>query len=315
MTTSPPKLDPRRKLVITGTDSAKILNCSPYGKPISVFNRKLGYEPEDAPGEHLHWGNVLEGVIADEFATRRNLVLVDPGFMVHPKHDWFGGTPDRLVDGKEEGVEIKTSGIWRKDDWGEQGTDEVPQEYIIQCQHYMALTGYPVWHLPVLIGGNEYREYVCEEDKELQAFILEEDEKFYKNHILTKVPPEIDGSLDSKTYLHARFPRESETIRQATPEETKHMQVLKSAKEQVAMLEQVIETEKNLLKNDIGPGTGLFNNQDKITWKCTKDSLKTDWKGVANSFRIHYPEQWKELYSRHTVEKKGVRRFLAQFKE
>jgi len=52
-------------------------------------------------------------------------------------------------------VEIKTARS--ADGWGEAGTDEVPQEYLIQVQHYLAVTALPVADVAVLFGGQEFR--------------------------------------------------------------------------------------------------------------------------------------------------------------
>lgn len=60
---------------------------------------------------------------------------------------------DRLIIGKKEGMECKTASEYLKNDWEE---EEIPAQYLIQCQHYMAVTGYEAWWIAVLIGGNKF---------------------------------------------------------------------------------------------------------------------------------------------------------------
>ena len=43
-------------------------------------------------------------------------------------------------------------GIFEKE-WED---EEVPAAYLLQCQHYMAVTGYEAWWIAVLIGGNKF---------------------------------------------------------------------------------------------------------------------------------------------------------------
>ena len=74
--------------------------------------------------------------------------------LVHPKYDFMLANVDRLIVGEKVGLECKTTSEYVKDQWEE---DEVPDHYILQCQHYMAVTGYIGWWIAVLIGGNKFR--------------------------------------------------------------------------------------------------------------------------------------------------------------
>ena len=54
---------------------------------------------------------------------------------------------------------------------GEPGTDEIPDYYMTQVQHYLAVTGVKTADVAVLIGGNDFRIYTIEADEELQSFV------------------------------------------------------------------------------------------------------------------------------------------------
>jgi predicted phage-related endonuclease len=96
------------------------------------------------------------------------------GMLRHRDFPFVIGHPDRLVIGERRGLEIKTAGYWvgESDAWGEPGTDEIPAAYLLQCMHYMAITGYPVWDVAVLVAGNRYRPYTVQRDDELIAAML-----------------------------------------------------------------------------------------------------------------------------------------------
>jgi predicted phage-related endonuclease len=67
---------------------------------------------------------------------------------------------DREVVGQDVILECKTAGEYMSGDWGEEFTAEVPQHYLLQCLHYLCVTGKSHCHLAVLIGGNKHRIYV-----------------------------------------------------------------------------------------------------------------------------------------------------------
>jgi len=78
-------------------------------------------------------------------------------------------------DNITEIVEAKTSGQYRASEWGEEMTDEIPEDYILQCQHNMYVTGEGVrlaW-VPVLIGGNNRRCYKVERNDKLISNLIE----------------------------------------------------------------------------------------------------------------------------------------------
>ncbi|MCI4170689.1 YqaJ viral recombinase family protein, partial [Bacillus spizizenii] len=74
---------------------------------------------------------------------------------------------DRLVVGDRAGLECKTASEDLKGEWvGE----EVPDAYLVQCQHYMAVTGLCAWWIAVLIDGNTFVYKKVERDEELIAY-------------------------------------------------------------------------------------------------------------------------------------------------
>jgi len=77
-------------------------------------------------------------------------------------------------------------------EWGPNDTDQVPQEYLIQVQHYMAVTGFTWAIMAVLIGGRELRTYRFTHNPEFQGVLEELEAKFWKEHVLAGNPPEPD---------------------------------------------------------------------------------------------------------------------------
>ena len=97
--------------------------------------------------------------------------------------------------------EAKTASAYKAGEW----EDAVPDEYMCQLQHYMAVTGYKAAYIAVLIGGNTFRWKFVERDAELISMLIELESDFW-NHVENSTPPPLDGSDASKRFLAERFP-------------------------------------------------------------------------------------------------------------
>jgi predicted phage-related endonuclease len=117
----------------------------------------------------------------------------------HEKYPWMMANIDRKVVGQKKGLECKTADKFTRGKWGEDGSDDVPDHYRTQSEHYMIVTGLPEWDLAVLIGGNEYRQYHLQQDKELSEMLIEQEAQFW-DAVEKGIPPMMDydhpGTLD-----------------------------------------------------------------------------------------------------------------------
>ena len=93
------------------------------------------------------------------------------------EHPWMATSLDRRVVGEKALVEIKTA-RFPTDEWGRQGTSEIPTHYIVQCQHELAVTGAETCYVAVLFAGSEPRLYVVGRDDELIATLIELEAEF-----------------------------------------------------------------------------------------------------------------------------------------
>jgi predicted phage-related endonuclease len=134
---------------------------------------------------------------------------------VHPELSILRAHPDGLTsDGRV--FEAKTA---RTDEgWGAEGSDEIPQEYLIQTQVQMACCKLPAALVAVLIGGSDFRLYEVASDKEIQEFIVTKVADFWK-FVTDNVCPPVDytakGALE---FIRRLYPGTSGEILQATPE-------------------------------------------------------------------------------------------------
>jgi putative phage-type endonuclease len=121
-----------RRTCIGSSDSPRLFGF--WGQPLSVYLDKLGLLPDtDSPA--MRAGRMLEDVVAQMYAEVSGYEVAPPPvrLMRHPDMPWLGASLDRVS--LRGPVEIKTSRT--ADGWGEPGTDEIPDAYMVQVQHQL----------------------------------------------------------------------------------------------------------------------------------------------------------------------------------
>jgi putative phage-type endonuclease len=282
---------------IGGSDAAAVLGLSKYKTPLQVYQEKRGEIGPIPDNEPMLWGRVLEPVIRQQYAERTGRVVRLPeGIIRHPSLDFMLATVDGITD-DDRLVEIKTARTAQ--DWGEAGTDEVPQAYLIQVQHYLTVTALPVADVAVLIGGSDFRLYHIEADRELQEMIIYGEAEFWKR-VQQGEPPEPVTYAD----VQARFGRSS---REGSVEASQAVLDAISALQRIKVAKAELEAQEELAKGVIMKAMGendTLTHQGKVlaTWKAQAGSKRFD----SKTFQAHHPD----LYSQFVAIGEPSRRFL-----
>lgn len=190
---------------IGASEIAAALGISPWDSPFSLYWRKrLGGDVEESP--QMEWGTRLEDAIAAKFVDAHPEAQVLPGGLYrHPEFDWMLATPDRLVvteDGTEV-LECKTAAS--DDEWGEEGTDEIPTYYRAQVIQQLDVMGLKRARISLLIRGSIYREYVVDFDSEDASLGRKAGEDMMRRLAFDDVPG-IDGSTATTSMLKRLHP-------------------------------------------------------------------------------------------------------------
>ena len=294
---------------IGGSDVAAILGLSKWRTPYQVWEEKTGRKKSDKDSEILHFGNVLEQVVADEFAARRGVKVQKRNQMIRSTdHPELVANIDRYIVGGGV-LECKTADKFTRHLWGDSASDDVPEYYLTQVQHYMHVTGWHDGYLAVLIGGNEYRDYEIPYDAELAEYCAARCVEFWNNYVVKDVPPPLAASDD----LTNAFQWVSGSTITATPEiETlvKKIKELKAAKKEAETLEAELSAQVKIF---IGENETLFSRDGVklATWKKNKDSQKTviDWESIVSEAGV--PSEVIEKYTKIDI-KPGARPFLVK---
>lgn len=168
---------------IGGSDAAAACGISKWKTPVQLWQEKTRrVEPPNLDDkEFIQWGNILEDTICEEWARRsgRKVRRVNQA-RADKEFPFMRANIDRDVVGLREGMEAKNSSHWMADEWGDDGTDEVPLYYLIQGTHYMRVFDYEAWNFGVLLGGNELRSYRILRNEETEKSLIELESYFWE---------------------------------------------------------------------------------------------------------------------------------------
>ena len=259
-----------RKKGIGGSDAGAICGLNPYVSPIHVYADKTSNEISEYDNEAMRLGRDLEEYVAKRFMeatgfkVRRNCMLLS-----HDKYPFMYANVDRMVVGEEIGLECKTASVYNSDKW-EDG--EVPEHYLIQCHHYMAVTGAKAWYIAVLILGKEFKYAKIERDEEIIENLIKIERDFWENHVLKKVMPNPDGSKAADEIIDKYY-------RKATKGKAIELQGFEdrlNRRDDIIQLMSKLEEEKKQIEQEIK----LFMQDAELGFSATH---KISWSRVLSS--------------------------------
>lgn len=181
-----------RKAGIGGSDAGAICGVNPYSSAMKVFHDKTSEEVEEQDNEAVRIGHDLEDYVAQRFMEATGLKVRKSNFMYRSKeHPFMIADVDRLVVGEDAGLECKTASAYNADKWAD---GHIPLHYVMQCYHYMAVTGKRTWYIAAVILGREFTCRRLEWDDELISRLIGMEEDFWNNHVIPGIIPPPDGS-------------------------------------------------------------------------------------------------------------------------
>lgn len=277
----------RRRKSLGGSDAAAAVNLSPWCSPYRLYLEKRGErEPDDlSDKDFIHFGNVLEDIVATEWSRRTEARVARVNSqLVHPDHQWMTAHIDRRVVGVREGLECKTASVWNAEEWGDR-EDQIPLHYLIQCTHYLAVTGWDAWNVAVLIGGNDFRRFRIERDEEFIEDLIKREREFW-DRVVAGTPPEL-VSLDD---AFMRWPKDYGNPIVASPNARRAYDRWMKLRDEADAIEDKMKAEKLIIQQWMGDHSTLLDVDGKTrlcTWKAQKtkrispDSLREKYPAIA----------------------------------
>ena len=201
-------LEERRKGV-GGSDASSIIGLNPWSSPYTVWADKLGKLPPKEDNEPMRLGRDLEDYVAKRFTEktgkkvrRENAILYNSDF------PFAHANVDRMIVGEDAGLECKTTSIMNLKKFK---SGSYPDNYYVQCVHYLMVTGCQRWYLGVLVLGEGFYDFVIERDEEEIAALAKSEEDFWE-YVKSKTPPETDGKESTAKSILALYPNSTDDV-------------------------------------------------------------------------------------------------------
>lgn len=285
-----------RKTGIGGSDAGSICGVNPFGSPMKVYYDKTSSNIEELDNEAVRQGHDLEDYVAQRFMEATGLKVRRSNFMYRStEYPFMIADVDRLVIGEDAGLECKTASAYNTDKWKD---GNIPLHYIMQCYHYMAVTGKRTWYIAAVILGREftYRKLVWDDD--LIAQMISVEKNFWENHVLPRVLPSPDGSDICNDILNEYFhsARKGSSIKldgfdDKLKRRAEIMEQIEQLKQEQGMIEQEV---KLCMKENEYATSGNY----RISWSSVQ-STRLDTKRMK--------EEQPDIYRDYAVQSESRR--------
>ncbi len=282
-----------RKNYLGGSEIAIICGVSSFDKTaldvyLSKVNPDIVELTKDDPNyEAAYWGTKQEKIIAERYAEERNVIIqTQPTLIRHPKYPFIACNIDRWVGNREYILECKTAHFYKVKQWGEQGTDNIPESYLIQVAYYAAICNVPKVDIAVLIGGQNFRIYTYNRDKNLEDKLIKIAYNFWHNHIEKRVPPKCVNTRDTFNL----FPQSNNKQITAKDEILTKLEELKMAREEESRIQTTSEKLKVEIQEFMRDYDVLIDVNGNViaTWKNTVPRSLVDLKTFKEKYREIY---------------------------
>lgn len=284
-----------RKSGIGGSDAGAICGVNPFSNAMKVFKDKTSEEIEEQDNEAIRIGHDLEDYVAQRFMEATGLKVRKSNFMYRSKeHPFMIADVDRLVVGEDAGLECKTASAYNADKWAD---GDIPLHYVMQCYHYMAVTGKKVWYIAAVILGMEFTYRRLEWDDALIERLISIEDNFWNNHVLKGTIPPPDGSkvCDEVIQQYFHTARKASAIKLVGFDEK-----LRRREEILGFISELQEEQKQIeqeVKLFMQDNELASSEHFRVSWKNI-DSTKLDAKRIKEEKPELYADYGKVSHSR-----------------
>ncbi|MCM1387099.1 MAG: YqaJ viral recombinase family protein [Bacillus sp. (in: Bacteria)] len=284
-----------RKTGLGGSDAGAVCGLNPYSSPMNVYRDKTCDEiKEKEDNEAIRQGHDLEDYVAARFMEASGLKARRSNYMYRSiENPFMIADVDRLIIGEDAGLECKTVGAYSADKWKD---GEIPLHYIMQCYHYMAVTGRRAWYIAAVILGREFVYRRLEWDDALITQLIETEKYFWTEHVEKGVMPAPDGSKACDALLEEYF----HTAKKSSPIMLTGFDQKLIRREQILKEIAALEQEQKQIEQEVK----LYMKDNEY---AVNDKYKVSWSNVENTrldvkrIRQEEPEIYKNYAKVSTV--------------
>lgn len=289
-----------RKTGIGGSDAAAICGLNPYASAMHIFQDKMSKEIDLQDNEPMRQGRDLEDYVTKRFCEATGLKARRSHMLYRNKEKPFMiADVDRLIVGRDAGLECKTASAYNADKWK---GGQIPPHYLIQCLHYMAVTGKKEWYIAVVILGKDFLYQKIAWDEEVIKKLVSVEKAFWEGHILTGRMPEPDGSKACDELLGQYFctaKKKSSIPLVGFDEKLERREELLQMKETLEKEQRRIEQEIKLAMRE---NERAFTEKYQIAWSNV-ETTKLD----ARRIKAEKPELYQDFAQTTTARRFSIK--------
>jgi putative phage-type endonuclease len=169
--------DECRKIPVTigASEAAAAIGLSDYETPLHIYLRKRKLLSDKEETERMRMGKRLEPIILDEYGHQTGFKVQPTSQLLHWAEDpCISATPDADVfeaSGVKFVVDAKSSTVRMSGKWGEEHSDEIPTDYLIQGQQQMLVADVDRCDFAVLMDGVVRRYTVRRNDRLIKSMV------------------------------------------------------------------------------------------------------------------------------------------------
>lgn len=287
---------------IGGSDVGAICGVSPFTSARQIYLKKTGQfqdalKVNDASKDRMHFGHMLEPVVADEYALRTGSILktVD-ATLVHKDFPWALANIDRLIvdeEGKPIGIlECKTTSEYMNEEWK---SGEILESYIYQLNWYMWILGLEKGAFACLVGGNKFYYYdVFRNDDLLANVIIPAAKSFWFDNVLALKEPEMQSTdTEFANSIYSKVLKNSEIT--LPDDETNDLAcTIFDCKGRIKELEKILSEAQNRIKDRMQDNELCYTKDFVIKWSARSQS-KVDTDKLKKDFPDIYAQVQKKI--------------------
>lgn len=202
-----------RRTYLGATDVGAILGVNPYVTAHDVWLAKKGLA-EDKSSVAMRAGVHMESFIAAEFQAEHKVKARKSALYRDKQFPFLACNPDREIvyKGVPALLECKNVGHWASRNFGQDGSDQVPEHYLTQVLWQLIVTKKELVVLAALIDDRELRTYfyTLNPEHSTWAHVFDRDTakatysiavNWWRRHIEGDIEPEMSGSDSDTAWL------------------------------------------------------------------------------------------------------------------
>lgn len=284
-----------RKTGIGGSDAGAVCGLNPYVSSIGVYLNKIGKAPEVEDNEAMRQGRDMEDYVARRFSEKTGLKVRRSHQLYRSKeHPFMIADVDRMIVGEDAGLECKTVSAYGADKWKD---GQIPVHYLLQCLHYMAVTGKKTWYIAAVILGVDFQYRKIEWEEEIISKLIEVEQRFWEQFVCSGHMPDPDGTEACSESLTKYFNK----AKKGTAIPLIGFDERLNRRELILQQIESLETEKRQIEQEVRcylqENETAFNENYRVSW-FNVETNRLDTKQMKEEHPDLYQKFLKKTVSR-----------------